>query len=152
MFIKFIFYILIFNFLQSCGFEPMYSTNKGIKINIESINLTGDWNLNNYIKRTLQRYSGSDASKKYDITVATTYTANAISKDSTGKVTKYQFVVEADFLVTSNNFNKNYLFKETFVMENFTDELTKENYERSNKSNIANIIVNKLIMQLSRLE
>lgn len=152
MFKKFIFLILILNFLQSCGFEPIYLNNKNIKINIKSINLTGDWNLNNYIKRSLQRYSNKNASKNYDITVATAYTANAISKDSTGKVTKYQFVVEADFLVTSENFNKNYLFKETFIMENFTDELTKENYEKSNKSNIANIIINKLIMQLSRLE
>lgn len=37
-------------------------------------------------------------------------------------------------------------------MENFTDQLTRENYEKSNKNNLANIIINKLVMQLSRLE
>jgi hypothetical protein len=152
MFKKFIFFILILNFLQSCGFTPMYSNNKNIKINIENINLSGDWDLNNYIKRSLQRYSSKAASKKYDITVATTYTANTISRDSTGNITKYQFIIEADFLVTSENFNKNYLFKENFIMENFDDELTKENYQKSNKDNIATIIINKLMMQLSRLE
>ena len=63
MFKKFIFFILILNFLQSCGFTPMYSNNKNVKINIENINLSGDWDLNNYIKRSLQRYSSKAASK-----------------------------------------------------------------------------------------
>jgi hypothetical protein len=52
----------------------MYSNNKNIKINIENINLSGDWELNNFIKRSLKRYSSKDASKKYDITIATNYT------------------------------------------------------------------------------
>ena len=37
-------------------------------------------------------------------------------------------------------------------MENFDDELTKENYQKSNKDNLATIIINKLMIQLSRLE
>jgi len=37
-------------------------------------------------------------------------------------------------------------------MENFEDELIEKNYENSNKQNIANLIVNKLMSQLSRLE
>ena len=149
---KFIFFIFILNFSQSCGFTPMHSNNKTIKINVENISLSGDWDLNNFIKTSLKRYSSKEASKKYDFIITTNYTSNAISKDSTGKAIKYQFIIETDFIVTSENFNKNYSFKESFIMENFTDQLTRENYEKSNKNNIANIIINKLMMQLSRLE
>lgn len=149
---KFIFFIFILNFLQSCGFTPMYSNNKTIKINIENISLSGDRDLNNFIKKSLERYSSKEVSKKYNFNITTNYTSNAISKDSAGKAINYQFIIEANFLVSSENFKKDYSFKETFIMENFTDQLTRENYEKSNKNNLANIIINKLVMQLSRLE
>lgn len=149
---KVLFLILILNFLQNCGFAPIYSTGKINKINISSINLNGDWELNNYIKSSLQRYSSTNVSKIYDINVTTTYSENAISKDSTGKVTNYQFNIKAIIFVTSENFKKEYRFEENFIMENFEDQLVRENYERSNKNNIANLITNKLMIQLSRLE
>lgn len=95
---KFIFFIFILNFLQSCGFTPMYSNNKTIKINIENISLSGDWDLNNFIKRSLERYSSKEVSKKYNFTITTNYTSNVISKDSAGKAINYQFIIEANFL------------------------------------------------------
>jgi hypothetical protein len=37
-------------------------------------------------------------------------------------------------------------------MDNFEDSLVEKNYESSNKNNIANLIVDKLIVQLANLE
>ena len=152
MFRKLIFFILVLNFLQSCGFEPIYSIGKTKQINIENISLNGDWELNNFIRTSLKRYSSNKVSKKYNITITTNYTENIISKDSTGNATNYEFIVEAKILVVSENFKKEFFFSEKFLMENFNDQLVKENYERSNKNNIANVIVNKLIIQITRLE
>lgn len=149
---KIFFILLIVNFLQGCGFEPMYSTGTMKKINIEKINLSGDWELNNFIKRSLMRYSSNTNSKKYEITINTNYTTSAISRDSSGVPTDYKFFIEAKINLISGDFNKEYLFKETFTMENFDDELTKKNYEKSNKSNIANLIISKFMTQFSRLE
>jgi len=152
MFRKLIFFILVLNFLQSCGFEPIYSIGKTKQINIENISLNGDWELNNFIRTSLKRYSSNKVSKKYNITITTNYTENIISKDSTGNATNYEFIVEAKILVVSENFKKEFFFSEKFLMENFNDQLVKENYERSNKNNIANVIVNKLIIQITHLE
>jgi len=149
---KVLFFILVLNFLQSCGFEPIYSIGKLKKINIENIELNGDWELNNFIRTSLKRYSSNKVSKKYNITITTNYTENIISKDSTGNATNYEFIVEAKILVVSENFKKEFFFSEKFLMENFNDQLVKENYERSNKNNIANVIVNKLIIQITHLE
>ena len=147
-----LFLILILSFLQSCGYVPMYASGKSIKINIDEINLTGDWELNNFIRNSLNRYSSNTESKKYKINVDTNYLENSISKDATGKTINYEYIIEVKINLISENFNKNYIFKESFKMENFSDELTKQNYEKSNKNNIANLIVNKLILQLSRLQ
>lgn len=149
---KILYLILVLNFLPSCGYTPMYSSGKLVKFSIDEIIINGDWELNNFIKNSLERYSSKEEAKKYKIIINTNYTENAISRDAAGKTTKYQFIIDADIELISEDFNKKYSFKESFTMENFNDELDKTNYEKSNKNNISNIIVNKLVLQISRLE
>ena len=149
---KLFFILIVLNILPGCGYSPMYSSNTNTKINIEEIILNGDWELNNYIKNSLKRYSSESKADKIKININTIYTKNSIAKDSTGKTTNYLLTAEVSINLTSIKINKNYVFKETFTMENFEDKLTEKNYESSNKKNISNLIVNKLIIQLSRLE
>ena len=130
----------------------MYSEGNFEKIDIKKISLSGDWELNNYIRGSLLRHSSENSSKKYEIIIDTTIKEDTISKDATGAVTNFKFFIEAEVNIISENLNKEYFFRENFTMENFDDQLTKENYIRSNKNNLANLIVNKLMMQLSRLE
>ena len=138
------------NFLQSCGYTPMYSTNKQLKLNFEKIDFSGDWELNNFLEDSLKRYKSNEG-MQYRIKVNSIYTKNSATKDSSGNTTSYQIDIEANINIASDNLDKNFLFKEKFTMENFSDELSQKNYERSNKRNIANIIVNKFITQLSFL-
>ena len=149
---KIFFILIILNILQGCGYSPMYSTKNQININIEEINLSGDWELNNYIKNNLERYSSESKTQKYKITINTNYNKSSITKDSTGKTTNYLFEIETDINLASTKINENFQYKEKFTMENFEDKLVEKNYETSNKKNIANLIVNKLILQLSLLK
>lgn len=149
--LKKIFLILFcLNLLQSCGYTPMYSADKQFKINFEKIESSGDWELNNFLENSLKRYKSNEGTQ-YIIKVNSIYTKNSATKDSSGNTTKYQINIEANINIASENLNKNFLFKEKFTMENFSDELSQRNYERSNKQNLANIIINKLIAQLSFL-
>ena len=149
---KIFFILIILNILQGCGYSPMYSTQNQININIEEISLSGDWELNNYIKSSLQRYSSESKTEKYKITINTNYNRSSITKDATGKTTNYLFEIETSINLISTKINKSFIYKDKFKMENFEDKLVEKNYETSNKKNIANLIVNKLILQLSRLE
>ena len=149
---KLFFILIVLNILQGCGYSRMYSSNNKLIINIEEITLNGDWELNNYIKSSLERYSSESKTEKYKININTIYKKNSITKDSTGKTTNFLFEIEANINLISTKINKSFIFKEKFTMENFEDELIEKNYESSNKQNIANLIVNKLISQLSRLE
>jgi len=149
---KIFFILIILNILQGCGYTPMYSNKNQININIEEISLSGDWELNNYIKSSLQRYSSESKTEKYKITINTNYNRSSITKDATGKTTNYLFEIETSINLISTKINKSFIYKDKFKMENFEDKLVEKNYETSNKKNIANLIVNKLILQLSRLE
>ena len=144
--------LILLNVLQGCGYSPMYSTNNKLMINIEEINSDGDWELNNYIKSSLRRHSSDDKTEKFKIKLDTIYNKNSIEKDSAGNTTKYLFEIEANVNINSTKMNKNFLFKEKFTMDNFEDSLVEKNYESSNKNNIANLIVDKLIVQLANLE
>ena len=149
---KLFFILIVVNVLQGCGYSPMYSSNNRVILDIEEINLNGDWELNNYIKSSLERYSSDSGAEKYKININTIYNKKSITKDSTGKTTNFVFEIETSITLTSSKVNKNFVYKEKFTMENFEDKLVEKNYETSNKKNIANLIVNKLILQVSRLE
>jgi len=144
--------LILLNVLQGCGYSPMYSVNNKLMINIEEINSDGDWELNNYIKSSLGRHSSDNKTEKFKIKLDTIYNKNSIEKDSAGNTTKYLFEIEANVNINSTKINKNFLFKEKFTMDNFEDSLVEKNYESSNKNNIANLIVDKLIVQLANLE
>ena len=144
--------LILLNVLQGCGYSPMYSANNKLMINIEEINSDGDWELNNYIKSSLRRHSSDNKTDKFKIKLDTIYNKSSIEKDSAGNTTKYLFEIEANVNINSTKINKNFLFKEKFTMDNFEDSLVEKNYESSNKKNIANLIVDKLIVQLANLE
>jgi len=144
--------LILLNVLQGCGYSPMYSANNKLMINIEEINSDGDWELNNYIKSSLRRHSSDDKTEKFKIKLDTIYNKSSIEKDSAGNTTKYLFEIEVNVNINSTKINKNFLFKEKFTMDNFEDSLVEKNYESSNKNNIANLIVDKLIVQLANLE
>jgi hypothetical protein len=144
--------LILLNVLQGCGYSPMYSANNKLMINIEEINSDGDWELNNYIKSSLRRHSSDNKTEKFKIKLDTIYNKSSIEKDSAGNTTKYLFEIEANVNINSIKINKNFLFKEKFTMDNFEDSLVEKNYESSNKNNIANLIVDKLIVQLANLE
>ena len=147
---KILLILFCLNFLQSCGYTPMYSADKQFKINFEKIEFSGDWELNNFLENSLKRYKSNEGTQ-YIIKVNSIYTKNSATKNSAGKTTTYQVNIEANINIASENLNKNYLFKEKFTMQNFSDELSQRDYERSNKQNLANKIINKLITQLSFL-
>jgi len=149
---KKIFFIIILSLLQNCGYTPIHINNNQFKINIEKINFNGDWELNNFIDDSLKRYESKTEARKYNINIDTNYSKKSITKDTAGNTTTYLFTTEAKINVSYENTNKTYVYNESFTMSNLSDELDQTNYESSNKKNIADIIINKLMIQLSRLE
>ena len=49
----------------------------------------------------------------------------------------------------SSNYEKEFLFQESFNMNSISDKLEEQDYEENIQSNLTNIITRKLILQLS---
>ena len=71
--------ILIFMFLNSCGFTPIYLNNKNINFSIEQVNYTGDRELNNFLKTILNQYKNEKVDNKIFIETSSVYKKNILN-------------------------------------------------------------------------
>tara|TARA_Y100000741_G_scaffold48460_1_gene33319 strand:- start:246 stop:707 length:462 start_codon:yes stop_codon:yes gene_type:complete len=147
--LKSIYIITVFLLFISCGYSPLYKdlTNVNFSISLNKVN--GNRTINNLIKSKLNTYNSNDSEKEYDIDINTKYIKDIIAKDTTGAATEYKLTISASFKVSSNDYEREFLFKESFNMKSISDKLEEKDYEENIKSNLVNIVTKKLILQLS---
>jgi len=136
---------LIF-FLGSCGFTPIYIKNKNTNFSIEQINITGDRELNNFLKTNLYQYKNEKVDNKIFIEAVSVYKKIILSKDGTGEVTNYQLEAEVTFLIKP--MNKEIKITEKKIMDSINDKFEEARKERSVKQSFASSISNKLSSEL----
>jgi len=136
---------LIF-FLGSCGFTPIYIKNKNTNFSIEQINITGDRELNNFLKTNLYQYKNEKVDNKIFIEAVSVYKKIILSKDGTGEVTNYQLEAEVTFLIKP--MNKEIKISEKKIMDSIDDKFEEARNERSIKQSFASSISNKLSSEL----
>ena len=140
---------VIFLLFVSCGFSPLYKDLNNTNFSITLNEINGDRKINNLIKSKLNTYNSNDAEKKYNIDINSRYKKDIIAKDTTGAATEYKLTVNASFKVNSNSYKKEFVFQESFNMKNISDKLEEQDYEENIQSNLVNIIIKKLVLQLS---
>ena len=133
-------------FLNSCGFQPIYSKNNNINFSIEQINFTGDRELNNFIKTNLYQYKDADNNNKIFIEAKSEYNKFILTKDGKGEVTNYELNAEIVFLIKPTN--KQIKISEKKIMESNADKFEENKYEKSIKQNFASSITFKLVQEL----
>jgi|TARA_B100001093_G_scaffold475901_1_gene501860 hypothetical protein len=133
-------------FFNSCGFTPIYLTNKNVNFSIEQTNYIGDRELNNFLKVNLNKYKNEKLDNKIFIEVKSEYNKIILSNDTAGEVTNYQ--LEANVVILIKNTNKEIKIYENSIMKNMEDKFEEERYERYIKQNFASSITNKLISEL----
>ena len=140
--------IIIFLLFISCGYSPLYKDVSNVNFSITLNEVKGNRTVNNLIKTKLNTYNSNDAERKYAIDINTKYIKDIIAKDTTGAATEYKLTINASFKVSSNNYEREFLFKESFNMKSISDKLDEQDYEEDIQSNLVNIVTRKLILQL----
>ena len=139
--------------LYSCGYTPILSNKTDNKFDIEIVNSIGDRELNNFISQKIKRHSNkNNKNKKFLIEINTNFEKKDLTKNLSGDTTQYKLIANVTINVKSENFEKVFNFKEKTSINNFDDEFKQTTYERSVKENLSTVIINKLIMQLTKIE
>ena len=142
-------FIIIFLFFIGCGYSPIYKDLSNINFSIKLNKVSGNRTLNNLFKSNLNNYNSNNSEKKYNIDIETKYIKDIIAKDTTGAPTEYKLTINVSFKINSNDYDREFIFQESFNMKSITDKLEEKDYEENIKSNLVNIITRKLILQLS---
>jgi outer membrane lipopolysaccharide assembly protein LptE/RlpB len=140
-----IFLSLIF-FLTNCGFTPVYLKNTNVNFSVEQVNLTGDRELNNFIKTNLNKLKNEKNDNKIYIEANSIYKKIVLSKDSAGEITNYQLEAEVIFLIKP--LNKKIIIKEKKNMNSMDDKFEEARKERLIKQSFASSISSKLTSEI----
>ena len=153
IFMKKFFYILIFIpfLILGCKYTPIYSNKDNFNFKIENIQFNGDAEINNLIDKKLKKYKKTISDKKISILTFTSYDKISQSKNLSGKTTDYLVEIKTTFKVEINNKTKTLIFKEQFLVKNFSNKFEENNFEKIKKENSIDLIINKQIAQISQI-
>ena len=146
------FLILIIFFLNNCGFTPQYAGFKGIDFSLNINKIEGDRELNNAIKSQLERYNQSNIQsiKIIDVNIKSKFSKDILSKDSTGKATKYNLKANFEFTLDTGDDSRTIKIFEEFKIDNIEDNVEENNYIKIIKRNFAEIASKKLILNINQ--
>ena len=146
------FLILIIFFLNNCGFTPQYAGFKGIDFSLKINKIEGDRELNNAIKSQLDRYSSNklQSIEIINVNIKSKFTKDILSKDSTGKATKYNLKANVEFTINTSEISRTIKMFEEFKIDNIEDNVEENNYIKIIKRNFAEIISEKLILNINQ--
>ena len=130
----------------------MFSSNSKATINIENLDISGDRDLSNFVKEKIERLNDKDSDKKVSITAKTNYSKEAQIKDKSGNTTQYKLTANISYIIETEKTTIEFSSKVSSSMNNFSDEFEQTNYEKATKDQFSVIFVNKLIVNLSRIE
>ena len=143
--------IFIFLLLTNCGFSPIYKSESDLKFNLIIDKTVGEKEINRFIVNHLQKYTDTEVDKKINLEIVTTYSKINVSKDNQGSSTSYKLIATTTFNINYENDEKEVSFSENLPLSKFEDIFEEKRYETQIKNNIAQLIVEKLIRNLSAI-
>ena len=89
--------------------------------------------------------------KKISILTFTSYDKISQSKNLSGKTTNFMVTIKANFKIKREDKIKTFIFKEEFLIKNFSNKFEENNFEKIKKENSIDLIINKLVTQISQI-
>ena len=106
-------YFFIFLFLLGCGYTPVYQIKKDSNIRIDTIDFSGDKDINREIVKNLDKYRDGDTNNIFDLSINSSKREDIVTKDKKGNASSYKLTLEVDINLNNNSNNKNFTKKFT---------------------------------------
>ncbi len=134
-----------------CQYTPIYSNKDKFNFKIENIDFTGDVEINNLIDKKLKKYKTTKSGEKVSISTFSSYEKISQSKNLSGKTTDYLVVIKTSFEIEMGDKTNMLIFREEFLIKNFSNKFEENNFEKIKKENSIDLIINNLITQISQM-
>ena len=147
-------YIFIFVFVLSCGYTPIYQTEQKSNIKLDTIDFSGDKDINREIVKNLDKYRDSDTNNIFDLSINSTKKEDIVTKDKKGNATSYKLTLEVDInlknISNDKKFTKKFSKNMSFNSKNNKFEL--DQYRLSLEKNMISQILQDINLYLRNLK
>ena len=143
--------ILLFFFIVSCGYQPLYS-NKETNFYIHKINSFGDKKINKTLINKLELYKDKNGKNKIELEINSKINKTTTSKDTKGNPKTFRIEIISQIKVTKEE--KIYLEKIFSKSSNYNNSSKKfelKQYEKNLKINLIDKISEDIIGYLQTL-
>ena len=141
--------LIIFLFLQSCGYSPIYSFQNKINFKLNIIEIDGSSKMNDIFKIQIKRFSDKTSEKKLDLKIFTYYEKSILTKNKKGEATKFNIKKIINFKIINSENEENHSFNTETIVDNISDKFEQNNYENSIIENFISSSIEKLILKIS---
>lgn len=148
---KKIYLLIIILFLNNnCGFTPKYAGYEGINYDLNINKISGDRELNNFIKSQVRRYEGKKEGELevIYIDIESKFDKKAIARNTKGNVTRFDLIAQVEVTLKSKGVTKKLTIKDNFKIDKIEDSVEEGNYILIVKKDIAERIMEKLIFYI----
>jgi len=148
--------IICLIFLNSCDYSPLYSSSKDLNFSISSLQITGDRDMSSYLQKGLSLYENKNNNNKYKIEINTSLSKEILVKDKSANTTDYKLIGTAKMIFIkyevdeSDKKSREITFEEVINIKKDTNNFEQTTYEYISKINLAEIILNKIILFLNK--
>ena len=146
-----IFLLIIILFLtNNCGFTPKYAGYKGINYDLDINKISGDRELNNFVRSQLKRYENKKESEIeiINIDIESKFEKKAIARNTKGNVTRFDLVAQVEVTLKSKDAVKKVTIKENFKIDKIEDSVEESTYILIVKKDFAKRTMEKLIFYI----
>ena len=138
--------------LIGCGYSPLYKNLSDIDFKINLKNISGDRDLNNFVKSNINQYVNKKSAKIFEININSKYEKITVSKNVTGTATNYELRGTISFDVSSEDISRKIVLKESVTIKKMENIFDEESYEKNVKQNFANSITRRLFLMLTQIK
>ena len=147
-------YLFIFLFVLSCGYTPIYQTDQKLNIKLDTINSSGDKDINRELVKNLNKYRDNDTNNIFNLSINSIKKEEVVTKDKKGNATSYKLTLEVDInlskISNDKNFTKKFSKDMSFNSKNNKFEL--DQYRLNLEKNMISQILQDINLYLRNLE
>ena len=104
-------YLFIFLFVLSCGYTPIYQTDQKLNIKLDTINSSGDKDINRELVKNLNKYRDNDTNNIFNLSINSIKKEEVVTKDKKGNATSYKLTLAVDINLSNISNDKNFTKK-----------------------------------------
>ena len=149
--LKFVISIILFISVSSCGYSRLNDQSNELRLNMIEIN--GDKRLSYILKNNLSLISKTESKNTYDLSINLTNSKSSKIKDTTGKTTRFNLVLNGDLRLTDSNkvvYNRKFTVNNDYdVSKNYSDTIRNEKNSMQNNIDALSEEITKYIQLIN---